>query len=112
MQQKGSERFKQVFFSPKVVGTVDGTHLGARNKAIPLWRNYFTRKSRYAVVAMVVNDDKKQIRYLTIGWPAPVHDERVWSNTTIARNPDRIRTIIFLLENIYWLILPFQIIII
>jgi hypothetical protein len=88
VQQKGSERFKQVFFSPKVVGTVDGTHLGARNKAIPLWRNYFTRKSRYAVVAMVVNDDKKQIRYLTIGWPAPVHDERVWSNTTIARNAD------------------------
>jgi hypothetical protein len=26
--------------------------------------------------------------YLNIGWPASVHDERVWSNTTIARNLD------------------------
>ena len=54
MQQKGSERFKQVFFSPKVVGTVDGTHLGLATKPSLYGEDYFTGKSRYAVVAMVV----------------------------------------------------------
>jgi hypothetical protein len=33
-------------------------------------------------------NDKKRIRYLNIGWPASVHNERVWNDTTIARNPD------------------------
>ncbi len=37
---------------------------------------------------MVVNDDKKRIQNFNIGWPASVHDERVWSKTTIARHPD------------------------
>jgi hypothetical protein len=83
-----SERFKQEFFSPKVVGTVDGTHLGLATKPSLYGEDYFTQKSKYAVVAMVVNDDKKRICYLNIGWPASVHDERVWSNTTIARKPD------------------------
>jgi hypothetical protein len=49
---------------------------------------YFTQKSRYAVVAVVVNDDKQRIRYLNIGWPASIHDEHVWGNTTIAHNPE------------------------
>jgi hypothetical protein len=71
-----------------MVGTVDGTHLGLALKPSLHGEEYFTRKSRYAVVAMVVNNDKRRIRYLNIGWPASVHDERVWSNTTIARNPD------------------------
>jgi hypothetical protein len=42
---------------PKVVGTVDGTHLGLATKPSLYGEDYFTWKSRYAVVAMVVNDD-------------------------------------------------------
>jgi hypothetical protein len=87
-RQDISEWFKQEFYFPKVVGTVDGTHLGLATKPSLYGEDYFTWMSRYAVVAMVVNDDKKQIRYLNIGWLASMHDERVRSNTTIARNPD------------------------
>ena len=58
-----------------MVGTVDGTHLGLAMKPSLHGEDYFTRKSRYAVVAMVVNDDKRRIRYLNVGWPASVHDD-------------------------------------
>jgi hypothetical protein len=84
-----SSRIKEQHLFPKVVGTVDGTHVGLAFKPSLHGEEYYTRKSQYAVVAMVVNDDKRRIRYLNIGWPASVHDERVWSNTTVAQNPER-----------------------
>jgi hypothetical protein len=81
-----SDRFKLQWFFSKVVGTVDGTHLCLAIKP-PLYReDYFTWKSKYGVVVMVVNDDKKRIRYLNIGWPASVHGKRVWSSTAITCN--------------------------
>ncbi len=43
---------------PKVVGTVDGTHLGLSTSPVCHGEDYFSRKSNYAIVAMVVNDDK------------------------------------------------------
>jgi hypothetical protein len=53
---------------------------------------YFTRKSRYAVVAMVVNDDERCIRYLNVGWPASVHDQWVWKNSVVDKNPHQFFT--------------------
>jgi hypothetical protein len=73
---------------PKVVGTVDGTHLGLSTRPVCHGEDYFSRKSNYAVVAMVVNDDKRHIRYLNIGWPVPVHDERVFSNCSLSLAPN------------------------
>ena len=71
-----------------MVGTVDGTHLGLEIKPPLYGEDYFTWKSKDGVVAMVVNDDKKCIHYLNIGCPASIHDERVWSKTAIAHNPN------------------------
>jgi hypothetical protein len=45
-----------------MVGTVDGPHLDLAFKPSLNGEEYFTWKSQYAVVAMVVNDDKKRIR--------------------------------------------------
>ncbi len=36
---------------------------------------------------MALNDDKKHIWYLNIGWPVSVYNERLWSNTVITHNP-------------------------
>jgi hypothetical protein len=66
-----------------LVGTADGTHLALAIKPPLNGEDYFTWKSKYGVVAMVINDDKKRIWYLKIGWPASEHDERVWSSTVI-----------------------------
>jgi hypothetical protein len=68
------------------VGTVDETHLGLAIKPHLYGEGFFTWKSKYGVVAMVVNDDKKHIWYLNIGWPASVYNERLWSNTVITPN--------------------------
>ncbi len=79
---------KTEFLFPKVVGTVDGTHLRLATKPTLHGEEYFTQKPRYAVVAMVVKDDKCRIRYLNIGWPASVHDQHVWKNSVVNRHPE------------------------
>jgi hypothetical protein len=53
-----STQIKDQYPFPKVVGTVDGTHLVLSMKPSLHGEDYFTQKSRYAVVAMVVQDDK------------------------------------------------------
>jgi hypothetical protein len=87
-RQAISNRIRDSFMFPKVVGTVDGTHLGLSTRPVCHGEDYFSRKSNYAVVAMVVNDDKRRIRYLNIGWPASVHDERVYSNCSLSLAPN------------------------
>jgi hypothetical protein len=58
---------------------------------------YYTRKQQYAVAAMVVCDDYKRIRYLNVGWPGSVHDQRIYQNSKINRQPQ----LFFLLRNIH-----------
>lgn len=81
-------RIKEKFYFPNCVGMVDGTHLGLMEKPSEHGEDYFTRKCEYGVVAMVVCDDKRRIRYLNVGWPASVHDQRVWRNTMVSNKPD------------------------
>ena len=78
---------RSIYFQKLLEQLVNGTHLGPALKPSLHGEDYFTRKSCYAVVAMVVNDGKWRIRYLNIGWPASVHDESVWSNNMVAHNP-------------------------
>ena len=48
---------------------------------------YFTRKQNYAVAATIVCDDHKRICYINVSWPGSVHDQRVYQNSVIQRNP-------------------------
>ena len=47
---------------------------------------------------MIINDDKRRIRYYLAGWPGKTHDNRILRNSKIGRNPD-----IFFLHNQYFL---------
>jgi hypothetical protein len=87
-RQAISNRIRDIFMFPEVVETVDGTHLGLSTRPVCHGENCFSRKSNYAIVAMVVNDDKRLIRYLNIGWPASVHDEQVFSNCSLSLAPN------------------------
>ena len=80
-------RFREKYFFPYCVGAVDGTHLGLAFKPELDGEDYWTRKQAYAVSATVVCDDEKKIRYLNVGWPGSVHDQRVWQNSVIAKTP-------------------------
>ncbi len=64
-----SNRIRDSFMFPKVVGTVDGTHLGLSTRPVCHGEDYFSWKSNYAVVAMVVNDDKRHMS----GYSVTVH---------------------------------------
>jgi hypothetical protein len=52
---------------------VDGTHLGLQQKPSLHGEDYFTWKSKYTLVAMVVGVDKRKIHYSNVGWPASMH---------------------------------------
>ena len=73
---------------PKCVGFVDGTHLGLAFKPELDGEDYWTRKQSYAVSAMVVCDDFKRIRYLNLGWPGSVHDQRIYQNSSLNKKPN------------------------
>ena len=40
-------------------------------------------KQNYAVHTLNFCDDGCQIRHIVVGWPASVHDSRVWKNCNI-----------------------------
>ena len=44
---------------------------------------YWTWKQNYAVHALIFCDDGHRIRHIVVGWPASIHDNRVWKNCNI-----------------------------
>ena len=82
-----SERILSTYGFPAVVGIIDGTHIALTER--PEWCGYdfHTRKFVYAIQAMIICDDEAKILYAYSGWPGNVHDQRVWRNTIVAKNP-------------------------
>ena len=73
---------------PNCIAIADGT-------LFPLMQAPFTkdapayhgRKHLYSLSVMIVNDDKKKIRYYLSGFPGSAHDQRVFSNTDLYKQP-------------------------
>jgi hypothetical protein len=82
-----SSRIRQSHHFPNCVGAIDSTHLGLAFKPELDGEEYWTRKQSYAVAATLVCDDKKRIRYINVGWPGSVHDQRVFRNSILYKNP-------------------------
>lgn len=87
-----SARIREKHHFPCCVGLMDGTHLGLAVKPEANGEEYFTRKSQYAITALIIVDDLRRIRFASIGWPGSVHDNRVWRNTNVFLNPDNFFT--------------------
>jgi hypothetical protein len=84
-----SRRFKDDYDWPNCVGVVDGTLLPL---AFPPETDdapdFFGRKYRYSLTVLVVNDDKRRIRYFLAGWPGKTHDNQVFRNSKLGMNPE------------------------
>ena len=74
---------------PNLVGVADGT-------LFPLtfcperedWMDFNGRKLLYSLTCLIVNDDKKRIRYHHLGWPGSTHDDRVLENSWLRMSSD------------------------
>jgi hypothetical protein len=49
--------------------------------------DYHGRKHQYSLTTMIVCDDKRKVRYYLAGFPGCVHDNRVYKNTELFKNP-------------------------
>jgi len=74
---------------PRCVGAIDGTYICLAQR--PTWcgHDFFTRKSTYAVQALIICDHDARINYVYSGWPGCVHDNRVWRNCDVYKNPEQ-----------------------
>ncbi|GAU99909.1 hypothetical protein RvY_10844 [Ramazzottius varieornatus] len=59
---------------PDCVGMLDGTLVLLKYKSTKDGEDYWSYKSRYGISAMVVCDDKREIRYMFIGICGSAHD--------------------------------------
>jgi hypothetical protein len=92
-----ARRFRDEYGWPNCLGSVDGTLLPLafppETEDAP---DYHGRKYRYSLSVLVVNDDKRRIRYFLAGWPGKTHDNRVLRNSQIGIDPSS-----FFLQNQY-----------
>ncbi|XP_055352505.1 uncharacterized protein LOC129598558 [Paramacrobiotus metropolitanus] len=69
------------------IGFVDGTDIVLATKPSMNGEDYFNRKKRYALSAMIVCDYSKRIIYTSCGFTGSAHDSRVYKSTDLYRNP-------------------------
>jgi hypothetical protein len=73
---------------PCCVGVADGTLLPL---AFSPWTSdapdYSGRKFQYSLSVLIINDHKRRVRHFLAGFPGSAHDNKIWSNTLLCRNP-------------------------
>jgi hypothetical protein len=82
-----SDRIRAEFGLPNCVGIADGTLLPlAFRPSTDDYADYKGRKMLYTLTMLVVNDDRRKIRYFNAGWPGSTHDDRVFRNSRIVQD--------------------------
>jgi hypothetical protein len=76
------------FNIPNCVGMMDGTlfplAFEPETEDAP---DYKGRKFGYSLSTLIINDDKKRIRYYLAGWPGCVHDNSVFKSSHVYNSP-------------------------
>ena len=75
---------------PSCLGFLDGTLIPLAEKPVRDGEDYYSRKGRYGIAAMIVCDDKKRVRYVLAGNPGCSHDARTFSFSLLAEDPQRL----------------------
>jgi hypothetical protein len=82
-----AERIRAEFGLPNCIGIADGTLLPlAFRPSTDDYADYKGRKMLYTLTMLVVNDDKRRIRYFNAGWPGSTHDDRVFKNSRLVQD--------------------------
>jgi hypothetical protein len=89
-KEKISERIYRKYGIPNCVMIADGTlHELAFKPETDDWADYHGRKHAFSISTLVLNDDQRKIRYFLAGWPGSAHDNRIFRNSTIYKNPEQ-----------------------
>ncbi|OWZ08461.1 hypothetical protein PHMEG_00018993 [Phytophthora megakarya] len=71
------------------VDMIDGTLLPLEFKPFKKGGDYYSRKGRYSLNALIMCDDVARVRDAVVGWPGCVHDNDGWSNSRVCQEPGR-----------------------
>ncbi|CAG8710521.1 691_t:CDS:1, partial [Dentiscutata heterogama] len=78
--------FEEMYGFPNVIGALDGSHMNLFEAPSKLNKDvYFTRKRRYAIHLQAVVDHKGIFINYDLGYPASVHDAKVFRNSSLYR---------------------------
>ena len=79
--------FMDQFGLPNVTTILDGTLFGlATTPQRDDAPDFQGRKGSYTLTCLIANDHRKRIRYYHLGWPGSTHDDRVLTNSWLAKN--------------------------
>ena len=82
-----AKRFKRKYKFPNMVAVADGTLFPLAFKPQrDDYVDYKGRKHLYSLSTLIVNDDKRRIRYFLAGWPGTAHDERIFANSRMCNH--------------------------
>ncbi|CAG8583868.1 12125_t:CDS:1, partial [Dentiscutata heterogama] len=86
-KEEVNAKFEQIQGFPMVIGAIDGSHIplfeapSKENKDV-----YMSRKQKYGIHLQGIVDYQGLFISYEIGWPASVHDAKVFSNSEIFKN--------------------------
>jgi hypothetical protein len=85
-----SKRIFEQYDWPNCIGIMDGTlfplAFEPQTEDAP---DYHGRKFAYSITCLIICDDQRRVRYFHCGWPGSTHDERVFRNCQISKDPDK-----------------------
>ncbi|XP_055356364.1 uncharacterized protein LOC129601553 [Paramacrobiotus metropolitanus] len=79
-------KIRSEYHFPNCIGFVDGTDIVLEYRPGLNGVDYFNRKRRYAIAAMIVCDADRRILFASCGYPGSVHDARVFKNSPLETN--------------------------
>ncbi|CAG8677124.1 12828_t:CDS:1, partial [Dentiscutata heterogama] len=85
-RQKVHKGFEEMHGFPNVIGALDGSHMNLLEAPSKLNKDvYITRKRRYAIHLQAVIDHRGIFLNYDLGYPASVHDAKVFRNSSLYR---------------------------
>lgn len=78
-----AEEFYELAGFPRVIGTVDGTHIRVNSPGGRLAECFRCRKGFFSINVQIVADSKLKIRNIIARWPGSVHDSTIFNNSPL-----------------------------
>ena len=83
--RKIASEFQLKFGMPKAFGSIDGTHIHIKRPSENS-QDYYNYKQFFSLNIQAVCDSRGRFMEVECKWPRPVHDAKVFANSSIGKN--------------------------